>query len=83
VCVQLIHALERGHTKKTGNFNATAIYENYYQPELNTCSVYRLVGGGVQLVPLGTAATDWPIVSAPGEYDDGEFGGMKIGRETE
>jgi hypothetical protein len=28
--------------------------------------------------PLGTAATDWPIVPAPG--DDGEFGGMKIGR---
>jgi hypothetical protein len=40
------------------------------------------VGGGVQLGPLGTAATDWPIVLAPGDYDDGEFGGMKIGRET-
>jgi hypothetical protein len=22
----------------------------------------------------------WPIVPAPGDYDDGEFGGMKIGR---
>jgi hypothetical protein len=30
-------------------------------------------GGGVQLGPLGTAATDWPIV-------DGEFGEMKIGK---
>jgi hypothetical protein len=38
------------------------------------------VGGGVRLGPLGTAATDWPIVPAPGDYDDGEFGGMKIGR---
>jgi hypothetical protein len=38
------------------------------------------VGGGVQLGSLGTAATDWPIVPAPGDYDDGEFGGMKIGR---
>jgi hypothetical protein len=28
--------------------------------------------------PLGTSATDWPIVPAPGDYDDGEFGGMKI-----
>jgi hypothetical protein len=28
---------------------------------------------------LGTTATDWPIVPAPGDYD-GEFGGMKIGR---
>jgi hypothetical protein len=30
--------------------------------------------------PLGTSATEWPIISAPGDYDDGEFGGMKIGR---
>jgi hypothetical protein len=36
--------------------------------------------GGVQLGPLDTAATDGPIVSAPGDYDDGKFGGMKIGR---
>jgi hypothetical protein len=38
------------------------------------------VGGGVQLGPLGTAATDRPIVSAPGDYDDGEIDGMMIGR---
>jgi hypothetical protein len=37
------------------------------------------VGGGVQLGPLGTAATSRPIVPAPGEYDDREIGGM-IGR---
>jgi hypothetical protein len=36
------------------------------------------VGGGIQ-GPLGTAATSKPIVSAPGDYDDGEIGGM-IGR---
>jgi hypothetical protein len=30
--------------------------------------------------PLGTAATDWLIVPALGNYDNGEFGGMKIGR---
>jgi hypothetical protein len=41
---------------------------------------YLLVGGGVQLGPLGTAATDWPIVPAPGDYDDGEFDGMKISK---
>jgi hypothetical protein len=40
----------------------------------------RLVWGGVQLGPLGTAAIDWPIVPASGDYDDGELGGMKIGR---
>jgi hypothetical protein len=33
-----------------------------------------------KLGPLGTSATEWPIVPAPGNYDDGEFGGIKIGR---
>jgi hypothetical protein len=37
------------------------------------------VGGGVQFGPLGTAATNRPIVPAPGDYDDEEIGGM-IGR---
>jgi hypothetical protein len=23
--------------------------------------------------PLGTSATEWPIVPVPGDYDDGEF----------
>jgi hypothetical protein len=36
------------------------------------------VGGGIQ-GPLGTTATNRPIVSAPGDYDDEEIGGM-IGR---
>jgi hypothetical protein len=27
-----------------------------------------------KLGPLGTSATEWPIVPAPGNYDDGEFG---------
>jgi hypothetical protein len=26
-----------------------------------------------KLGPLGTSATEWPIVPAPGDYDDGEF----------
>jgi hypothetical protein len=38
-----------------------------------------IVGGGVLLGPLGTAATNRPIVPAPGDYDDGEVGGI-IGR---
>jgi hypothetical protein len=33
-----------------------------------------------KLGPLGTSATEWPIVPAPGDYDEGEIGGMKIGR---
>jgi hypothetical protein len=35
---------------------------------------------GVQMGPLGTSATEWPIVPAPGDYDDGEIGRIKIGR---
>jgi hypothetical protein len=37
-------------------------------------------GGGDKLGPKGSAATNRPIVSAPSDYDDGEIGGMMIGR---
>jgi hypothetical protein len=37
------------------------------------------VWGGVQLGPLGTAASNRPIVPVPGDCDDGEIDGM-IGR---
>jgi hypothetical protein len=35
-----------------------------------------VVGGGVQLGPLGNAAANSPIVPAPGDYHDGDIGGM-------
>jgi hypothetical protein len=31
------------------------------------------------LDPLSTAATNWPVVLAPGDYVDGDIGGMMIG----
>jgi hypothetical protein len=37
-------------------------------------------GDGAQLGLLGTSATNWPIVPAPGYCEDGEFGGMMIDR---
>jgi hypothetical protein len=44
--------------------------------------VFGIVGEeGTQLYPLGTTATNRPIVPAPGHYSDGEIGGM-IGRVT-
>jgi hypothetical protein len=46
----------------------------------STFVLIRVVGGEVQMGPFGTAATDWPIVSAPSDYDDRGFGGMKIGK---
>jgi hypothetical protein len=39
-----------------------------------------LHGRGVQLGPLGTAATNRPTVPAPVDYDYAEIGGMMIGR---
>jgi hypothetical protein len=39
----------------------------YRTGRLTVCrniKIFRLVGGGVQLGPLGTAATDWRIVPA-------------------
>jgi hypothetical protein len=40
----------------------------------------RTVGGGVQLGPIGTTATNRPIVPTTGYYDAGEIGGMMIGK---
>jgi hypothetical protein len=37
-----------------------------------------IVGGGVQLGPLGIAASKRHIVPTPGDYDDGKIGGMMI-----
>jgi hypothetical protein len=34
------------------------------------------------LGPFSTAATNKPTVPAPGDYDDGEIGGMMIGRRN-
>jgi hypothetical protein len=56
--------------------------QNFMYEKWNPFFYYfnSLVVDGVQLGLLGKAATDWPIVPAPGDYDDGKFGGMKIGR---
>jgi hypothetical protein len=58
---------------------------NYRIESMSTVLVFlifliRIVVVGVELGPFGTASTDWPIVPAPGDYNDGEFGGMKIVR---
>jgi hypothetical protein len=37
-------------------------------------------GGGVQNGSTRHVGHFWPIVAAPGDCEDGEFGGMKIGR---
>jgi hypothetical protein len=47
-----------------------------YMVYLTKLPLIRTVGGGVQLGPLGTPATSWSIVPAPGDYEDGEIGGM-------
>jgi hypothetical protein len=38
--------------------------------------------GGVQSGPTRYVCHFWPIVPAPGDCEDGEFGGMKTGRRN-
>jgi hypothetical protein len=55
--------------------------KQYIEHEQNVRKNFFLIGiveGGIQLGPLGSAATNRPIVPASGDYD-GEIGGM-IGR---
>jgi hypothetical protein len=52
---------------------------NYITERVFLAGILVWGGGGVQLRPLGAAATNRPIVPAPGDYDDGEIGGI-IGR---
>jgi hypothetical protein len=40
----------------------------------------RIVWGGVHIGSTRHVGHYWPIVPATGDCDDGEFGGMKIGR---
>jgi hypothetical protein len=40
----------------------------------------RIVGGGVQTGSTRHVGHFWPIVTVPGDCEDGEFGGKKIGR---
>jgi hypothetical protein len=51
-----------------------------YSIDFGTIFLNGIVGGGVLLAPLGTAATNRPIVPAPGDYNGGEIGGVMIGR---
>jgi hypothetical protein len=72
-------------TKFTSKFLSTLSSRSVYhigviQKYVLNFFLIHIVGGGVQMGPLGTSATEWSIVLAMGDYDAGEFGGMKIGR---
>jgi hypothetical protein len=67
--LKLIYRLFPEEVRKTGN-----------KPQLRKSVLIGIVEGGVQLGPLGTAATNRPIVPAPDDYDYGEIGGMMIGK---
>jgi hypothetical protein len=56
----------------------TRYHEDRLLINIRSFFLIRIVGGGVQLGPLGTSATCWPIVPAPADYD-GEFCEMWIG----
>jgi hypothetical protein len=78
-----ITSIERSKWLKSGIESATfrLVAPCYNQLCYRVPPIHRKKkgGGGIQLGPLGTAATNRHIVSAPGDYDNGEIGGM-IGR---
>jgi hypothetical protein len=57
-------------------------YETHHYAALSSLILFPSHSGGVASIPgsLGTSATEWPIVPAPGDCDCGAIGGMKIGR---
>jgi hypothetical protein len=66
------------YSVKDNNF-AVIVWKNSSFIHINFFLI-GIVGGGVHLGPLGTAGANEHIVPAPGDYDDGEIGGMMIGR---
>jgi hypothetical protein len=54
---------------------------DYYSHELiNFTFLIRIVGSGVQTRFTRHVDHFWPVVPAPVDCEDGEFGGMKVGR---
>jgi hypothetical protein len=47
---------------------------------INLFLLIRILGGGVHTGSTRHVGHFWPIIPAPGVCEDGEFGGMKIGR---
>jgi hypothetical protein len=71
--------LEKVFLERRSNFsyrNVTVTQDNYI---IIIIIIIPNSGGGAQMGPLGTSATNWPTVPAAGDYEDAEFGGMKIG----
>jgi hypothetical protein len=65
------------------------IIKNYGNPASVSCKDLHFfnshIGGGGGVVQTGSTrhvGHFWPIVLAPGDCEDGEFGGMTIGREN-
>jgi hypothetical protein len=64
------------YDNQTGSLIISYIgFRNYYYFFL-----IRIMWGGVQTGPTRSVGHFWPIVPAPGDCEDGKFGGIKIGR---
>jgi hypothetical protein len=53
---------------------------NILSGSLKCFFLIRIIGGGVHTGSTRHVGHFWPIVPAPDDCEDGEFGGMKIGR---
>jgi hypothetical protein len=67
--------------REKGVYIAGGMVENSYT-QFHQSIFFKFAQWGVEskLGPLGTSATEWPILSAPVDYDNGKFVGMQIGR---
>jgi hypothetical protein len=70
-CPAQVKAMWQGSSLSEESYQLYIRLRNY-----KTETKIGIVGSGVQLGPLGTAATNRPIVPAPGDYDDGEIDGI-------
>jgi hypothetical protein len=62
--------------------NLLLLLSFYFCEEIATIKTFliRIVGGGVQTGSPQHVGHFWAIVPAPSDFEDGELGGMKIGR---
>jgi hypothetical protein len=67
------------HNPDINTIRLHALYASAYCGHHHVHRAFGIVGGGVQLGPIGTAATNMPIVPALVDYDDIEIGG-RVGR---
>jgi hypothetical protein len=72
----IFSGFNRTSSERALEHSNAALNRHFHDVRTTLIFVIGTVGGGVQLGPIGTAATNRTIVPSPGDYDDAEIGGM-------